>query len=123
MTPLDRFNVLATTPKGATCLLNVILDDYGVVDLLNCFFPNMNDEEQQRLLDRAHERLIMPSLRPSLDAEFTYNGEKKMLREWCAQMKLPADTVQKRIQNGWSFDRAITTPIRHANIRPGTCGF
>lgn len=114
MTPLDRFNVLTTTPKGATCLLNVILDDYGVVDLLNCFFPNMNDDEQQRLLDQAHERLLTPSRRPRLDTEFIYNGETKTLREWCVLNSLPCDTVKKRVQNGWSFDKAITTPIRHA---------
>jgi len=40
---------------------------------------------------------------------YTYNGESKILAEWCEIYKIRADTVARRLKHGWSFDRAITT--------------
>lgn len=44
---------------------------------------------------------------------YTYNGETKNLTQWCEEMELPFSTVCARLDRfGWSFERAITTPIR-----------
>ena len=123
MTPVERFNVLAETPKGATALLNAILDEYGVVDLLNGFFPNLTEEDQQKLIDLVHYRMFAEKAnRPKVNDEYVYNGQKKTLREWCVIVRLPEDTVAHRLLRGWSIERSLETPIRHASIRPGTCG-
>ncbi len=124
MTPVDRLNVLVSTPKGATFTLNAILDEYGAVDLLNCFFPNLEDKEQQRLIDLVHYRMFAETQnRPRILDEYEYKGQKKSLREWCVIVKLPEDTVAKRLLRGWSIEKSLETPIHHAKIRPGTCGF
>ncbi len=123
-TPANRLEVLISTPKGASQMLNCILDEYGAVDLLNCFFMNLPDKEQQRLIDLAHYRMFAEQQnRPRLLEEYEYKGQKKTLREWCVIQKLPEDTVAKRLLRGWSIDRALEKPITHAKIRAGTCGF
>lgn len=123
MTPVERFNVLAETPKGATFLLNTILDEYGVIDLLNGFFPNLNDKDQQRILDIVQRRMFAETAnKPKIYDEYSFNGKRKTLREWCVDYRIPESVVVKRLCRGWSFERAIETPLKHATIQPGTCG-
>ena len=123
-TPVDRLNVLIGSPKGATDVLNAILDEYGAVDLLNCFFPNLEEKEQQRLIDLVHYRMFAETQnKPKVNDEYDYKGQRKSLREWCVIVKLPEDTVAKGLLRGWSIEKALETPIRHARIRAGTCGF
>lgn len=44
---------------------------------------------------------------------YTYNGETKNLTQWCEQFNIPYGAVLARItKHGWSFEKAITTPIR-----------
>lgn len=43
---------------------------------------------------------------------YEYKGEKHNLMQWCNIYNLPYDTVRTRlVRAGWSFDKAITTPI------------
>lgn len=52
----------------------------------------------------------------------TYNGETKSLADWCRQYSMPYDTVHQRLSNNWSFERAITTPVKRvANHRKHVC--
>ena len=42
----------------------------------------------------------------------TYNGETKNLTQWCNELNLNYKLVHDRIvSKGWSFERAITTPV------------
>ncbi len=124
MTPIERFNVLCETPRGATYLLNTILDEYGAVDLLNAFFPGMNEAEQQRFIDTVHTRMFRDEGNKVriLDI-YVYDHQRKTLRDWCTLKKLPETTVVHRLKRGWSIERALETPLRHATIQPGTCGY
>ena len=42
----------------------------------------------------------------------TYNGVKKPLAQWSQEMNIDYNVLLKRIKNGWSEHRALTTPIR-----------
>lgn len=124
MTTMDRYNVLLETPKGATFLMNAILDEYGATDLLNAFFPGLEEKEQQRLVDLCHYRMFAEQAnRVKISDEYMYNGQKKSLRDLCAEARLPENTVVKRLLRGWSIQKALETPIRHVNIQAGTCGY
>lgn len=39
-------------------------------------------------------------------------GESKTIAEWCEILSLPTDTVLKRVEAGWSDEKALTTPVR-----------
>ena len=124
MTPMERYNVLLETTKGATVLINTILDEYGAVDLLNSFFPNMDEREQQRLIDLCHYRMFAEEQsKVRISDEYTYKGQKKPLRELCVMVKLPEATVVKRLKRGWNIEAALETPIKHCTIQVGTCGY
>lgn len=41
----------------------------------------------------------------------TYRGETKPLIAWCDELNLPAGTVSKRLQAGWSDEKALSTPV------------
>lgn len=44
---------------------------------------------------------------------YTYNGKTQNLMQWCTELNLPYGTILNRLsRNGWTFERAITTPIR-----------
>lgn len=48
------------------------------------------------------------------NAYFTYNGETKCLSEWCEELNISYGAVRARInERGWSFEKAITTPIKN----------
>lgn len=47
---------------------------------------------------------------------YSMNGEAHTLSEWCDIVNLPYKTVIARINDrGWTFEQAITTPIRAHN--------
>ncbi len=42
----------------------------------------------------------------------TIEGERRTLAEWCERRGLPRDTVRKRLEAGWTAEKALATPIR-----------
>ena len=51
----------------------------------------------------------------------TYRGETKTRAEWNRIAGLPAEVLAWRLNNGWSMDRAMTTPLRvKKNNRPSS---
>jgi hypothetical protein len=47
---------------------------------------------------------------------FTINGETKCFSEWCRIFGIHRATFDRRIKNGWSIEKAITTPIKKKKI-------
>lgn len=44
---------------------------------------------------------------------FFHNGKKQNLMQWCEELNLPYKVIHSRIyKSGWSFEKAITTPIK-----------
>lgn len=41
---------------------------------------------------------------------YEYKGEKKILGDWAKQYNLPFTCVRRRIDRGWSLERALNTP-------------
>lgn len=49
---------------------------------------------------------------------FTYNGKTQNLAQWCNELNLSYKNIYSRIfQKGWSFERAISTPVDVNKIR------
>ena len=45
----------------------------------------------------------------------TYNGETHTLAEWNRIKNFPCDTIGKRIRAGWTFEKAIETPLDYSH--------
>lgn len=43
---------------------------------------------------------------------FEYNGERMILADWCRKFNMEYPRIQRRLEIGWSFERAITTPVK-----------
>jgi hypothetical protein len=43
----------------------------------------------------------------------TFNGQTKSLVEWAEELGMQPDTLGRRLKDGWSVERALTTPVRH----------
>jgi hypothetical protein len=43
---------------------------------------------------------------------YTYNNETLCLKDWADKLKINYPTLQGRLKKGWSFEDAITIPIR-----------
>lgn len=41
-----------------------------------------------------------------------YRGRRLTLAEWCEQLDISADTIAKRLDAGWTAERAFETPVR-----------
>ena len=44
----------------------------------------------------------------------TYNGECHNIREWSGITGLPEHTIHTRLRSGWSVERSLTEPSKHA---------
>ena len=42
----------------------------------------------------------------------TYAGEQKTLKEWAIQYKISYNVLRRRIDHGWSVERALTEPVK-----------
>lgn len=60
--------------------------------------------EQQR--NRTNNKLV------------TYEGSTKVLAEWCDQLGIPYKTVARRLNDGWSVERAFNAPVRTTTRPP-----
>ena len=45
-----------------------------------------------------------------------FNGEKHTLSEWTEILNLPYSRIYKRLSDGWSVERAFTTPVIEKHI-------
>lgn len=41
----------------------------------------------------------------------TIDGVTKSVREWAQEKKLSFNTIRMRVGRGWSYERALTTPV------------
>jgi len=48
-----------------------------------------------------------------------YKGETKSISQWSKELDIDADRLSRRLRQGWTVERAFTTPIRdtHKNIK------
>ncbi len=43
----------------------------------------------------------------------THDGETLTAVEWAERLGIPASTFRKRLEKGWTHERAVTTPLQH----------
>ena len=43
---------------------------------------------------------------------FTINGITKTQAQWCKEYNIPVTNVRRRLNSGWSIEKALMTPIR-----------
>ena len=46
---------------------------------------------------------------------FTLNGETKIVPDWAEKYGMEINTLWYRINQGWDFEKALTTPVRKIN--------
>lgn len=62
----------------------------------NCTWIPLNEQQKNR----------------TINLNINYNGETKILAEWCRELGKPYKQIHNRIYKlGWSFERAITEPV------------
>jgi hypothetical protein len=44
--------------------------------------------------------------------QYQFRGKTACLTEWCEEMGVSYSLVHNRLRDGWTFERAITTPVR-----------
>lgn len=58
----------------------------------------------------------------SRNRNYTYRGESHTLTEWCRALSLHYDRIRSRLKLGWTFLRAVTTPITEHGARAEMVG-
>ena len=48
----------------------------------------------------------------SVSTNLTHNGETKCIKDWAAHAGISSKSMYTRLANGWSIEKAISTPIR-----------
>lgn len=48
---------------------------------------------------------------------YTFNGKTMNLTQWCKEYQMSRSMVNKRLEMGWDFEKAITTPKRQRNTQ------
>lgn len=47
----------------------------------------------------------------------TFNGVTKCVAEWCDQLGLSRHLIYQRLENGWTPEKALTTPVRKTKVK------
>lgn len=53
----NDFYKQASTEEGAKNLINTMIEDYGVIDFLQCVFFDFNQADQERFLTMASQKV------------------------------------------------------------------
>lgn len=72
------------------------IDNNGSYCPENCRWVTISENNQNRRSSRY----------------FTYNGKTMNLQQWCDEYNVSRSMVYKRLQMGWDFEKALTTPKR-----------
>ena len=72
------------------------IDVNGNYEPFNCKLANMSEQAQNK---RDTIRVV-------------YKGEEKTLMEWAVIYNANAETLRRRMREGWTFERALLTPLR-----------
>lgn len=79
------------------------IDNNGNYEPNNCRWVVLKENERNKRTNRIVE----------------FNGEKHSLVEWAEILKVPVSRLYNRLFDGWSVERAFTTPVnsKHTNKR------
>lgn len=72
------------------------IDNDGNYCLENCKWST--NKEQQQHTSKTHY--------------LTFNNKIQTISQWAEELKIPYNTLHNRIINGWSIERALTTPCK-----------
>ena len=108
----EKLNAVARSADKAKVLLDCLIDDYGPQEALSMLFPFLPDEEQERLIDKAFVKLCGGSERFGRGTVIEHNGERMTVGEWARRLDMLDCTLVKRLNLGWSVERALTEPVR-----------
>lgn len=53
---LDKLDWIMTSERSAKILLDIIVEEYGIRDMLDCMYYNLNETDQKKFLDVAFIR-------------------------------------------------------------------
>lgn len=56
----------------------------------------------------------------STNTYFTLDGRTMTLQRWSVESGVPVDRIVHRMEHGWSFERAVRTPVRAYHRRQRT---
>ena len=49
--------------------------------------------------------------------KYTWNGQRKSVPEWCAEIGIARATFHRRMADGWPMERIVTTPSRKTGVK------
>lgn len=80
-------------PKGKTLDRKNVNGNY---EKSNCRWATQKEQQN----NRSNNRIL------------TYNDKSQTLAQWADETRIKAETIAKRIKNGWSVDQSLTKSVR-----------
>lgn len=76
------------------------LDTNGDYNPKNCHWATMSEQNRNR----------------SITHKITFQGKTQCLCDWAQELGIDKYVLSKRLQVGWSEEKALTTPVRRKNV-------
>lgn len=116
MTRGKKLDIIIGSKSASKVFFDTVVDEIGMADAIIALVQFISDEMQESVLDKVISDLILKQPNRGYPHLLEHDGKKMSIADWSLETGIDAHTIGKRLERGWSVERALTEKVRGRKV-------
>ena len=112
MTIGAELDLVVNSQINAKKFFDAIVEEIGMTDAIIALVQYISEERQEALLDQVIFDAFGKTEKSNTKQPIEYNGKELSITEWSKVTGIERNTLKKRLDRGWSVERALTEKLK-----------